>query len=318
MKRMVLLGVLSVACRTVGADDTSKGVDTAKAVDTAPAPRCLVHDDPVSVGELSSADLPETSGLAASRLGDDLLWLHNDSGDQARLFAIETSGALRATLTLDGTFARDWEDAAIGIDPANGLSTLFVGDIGDNARVRSEIIIHRLLEPPLDEVSEGGAFSVTEFDTFQFTYPKSPRDSEALAYDSVTGDLFILTKPLLPETTLFVAHPPFESGKSTELEEVGSLDLTEQTLDGISLVTGADISPDGQHLLVRTYGDVFSIPRESATTHAEWLSNAACPQPTALEQQGEAISFSADGGGYFTISEGAFPPVYRYVAVEKP
>ncbi|NIP96874.1 MAG: hypothetical protein GWO24_26920, partial [Akkermansiaceae bacterium] len=36
------------------------------------------------------------------------------------------------------------------------------------------------------------------------------------------------------------------------------------------------------------------------------------PVPVAFEKQGEAIAFSADGLGYYTIGEGAHVPVYRY------
>jgi len=36
--------------------------------------------------------------------------------------------------------------------------------------------------------------------------------------------------------------------------------------------------------------------------------------PLAMEIQGEAIGFAAEGIAYFTVSEGETPPLYRFSA----
>ena len=43
-----------------------------------------------SAGSVSVSGLSECSGLVASRNNVNVLWVHNDSGDSARLFALDT------------------------------------------------------------------------------------------------------------------------------------------------------------------------------------------------------------------------------------
>ena len=53
-------------------------------------------------GTVTAPALREVSGIATSTDQPDVLWVHNDSGDSARVFAIETTGALLGTFTLSG------------------------------------------------------------------------------------------------------------------------------------------------------------------------------------------------------------------------
>ena len=63
--------------------------------------------------------VPETSGLAVSRRTPGLLWTHNDSGNEAVLFAIDASGTDRGRVRLP-IRTRDWED----VSAASRLYTL--------------------------------------------------------------------------------------------------------------------------------------------------------------------------------------------------
>jgi hypothetical protein len=83
-------------------------------------------------GTINSAALTEVSGLAVCRNNPHVLWLHNDSGDRARIFAVNTAGRLPGIYTLPGVTAIDCEDIAIGPGPGKGTSYIYVGDIGDN------------------------------------------------------------------------------------------------------------------------------------------------------------------------------------------
>ncbi len=75
----------------------------------------------------------ESSGLVVSKKNPNTIWVNNDSGDTARLFAISTTGALRGIYALDGATAFDWEDIAMGPGPKKNVPYLYVGDTGDNA-----------------------------------------------------------------------------------------------------------------------------------------------------------------------------------------
>ena len=91
--------------------------------------------------------IKETSGIAASRRVDNVWWVHNDSGDSARVFAINTSGQTLGEYALSGASAIDWEDIAAGPGPTAGVSYLYVGDIGDNDQKRRDLVIYRIPEP---------------------------------------------------------------------------------------------------------------------------------------------------------------------------
>ena len=54
----------------------------------------------------------------------------------------------------------DWEDIAVGPGPEPGVSYVYIGDIGDNLRLRSTISLLRFPEPDLDNPPE--AITVVE------------------------------------------------------------------------------------------------------------------------------------------------------------
>src|SRR5213083_190144 len=47
---------------------------------------------PKVVGTITSKDIEESSGVAVSRCQANVLWTHNDSGDDAYIYAINTAG----------------------------------------------------------------------------------------------------------------------------------------------------------------------------------------------------------------------------------
>ena len=84
-------------------------------------------------GTVASDAITEASGIAASPRFDNVYWVHNDSGDSARVFAIAGTGQTIGEYALSGATAIDWEDIAAGLGPTAGVSYLYLGDIGDNA-----------------------------------------------------------------------------------------------------------------------------------------------------------------------------------------
>ena len=75
--------------------------------------------------------LTEISGMAASLMHENVVWVHNDSSDAARLYALdlETCDTV-SELRLRGVQARDFE-ALASTRNARGRAALWVGDIGD-------------------------------------------------------------------------------------------------------------------------------------------------------------------------------------------
>ena len=177
---VVLVAVMAAQC---GGDPSSPAPAATTTTTTVlpVATRLCDAAAPTQIGQLQSPELEELSGLAASRQHADVLWAHNDSGDTARIFAIDLTGALRATVDVDVAKAIDWEDIA-----ADG-TTLYVADIGDNQRARTEIFVYRITEP---------ALTATTADAQKITlhYPDGAHDAEALMVDPVGKQLVVVTK----------------------------------------------------------------------------------------------------------------------------
>src|SRR5262245_49971144 len=104
--------------------------------------------------------LDEVSGMEQSRANPGVFWVHNDSGDKPRVYAVSRAGALLGTYTLQGASAVDWEDMSIGPAP-NGSYYLYMADIGDNNARRRSIKIYRVLEPAVKQDQAAATATLT-------------------------------------------------------------------------------------------------------------------------------------------------------------
>ncbi|MEO5566484.1 MAG: hypothetical protein ABIR05_07490, partial [Luteimonas sp.] len=96
-------------------------------------------------GLMLDAQLDEISGLAASHRHADTLWMLNDGGNAAQVYAVGSRGGKLATLRIVGVDNTDWEDiAAFELD---GQHYLLVADTGDNGGLRKTLQLHVIAEP---------------------------------------------------------------------------------------------------------------------------------------------------------------------------
>lgn len=275
-------------------------------------PACPQFSEGVALGKVTTSALSELSGVAASRQQKGVLWVHNDSGDSARFFAIRTDGVLLGTFHLAGVTATDWEDIALGPGPLSGRSYLYIADIGDNAFARHDARLYRLLEPSVPEAAAPADYQITELDSFTLSYPHGPQDAESLLVDPLLGDVLVIGKNASGESPIFQATASqLVPAKGVPMGLLTTLQLEAPDAGG-RLATAGDISPTGDELLVRTYASLSLWRRPPALAWKDALALEPCPVPVAPEPQGEAVGFAADGSGYFSISEGTTPSVYFY------
>ena len=307
---------------SAGADRSADDATTTTVARRSPSQTLLdrVCDGAASVsdaGVVSDPAITEASGVVASRARPDLWWLHNDSDDSARIYAVEDSGQLLATVDLDGAAARDWEDIAIGPGAAPGdPDVIYIGDIGDNALYRNDpgsahdtIRVIRLSEPEVaTDVSAGPLSTEVTAETLTFVYPDGPHDAEALMVDPITGDLLIVTKDWARTgvSRVYRASADQAAGTTATLEQVATVGF-----DMATLVTAADVSPDGAVVALRSYARVDLYPRPAGMPLWAAFDQEPCTGPTPDEFQGEAIGFTADGASYLTLAEGARPVLHR-------
>ena len=269
---------------------------------------CPTFADGVKIGEVETESINEISGLAASRKNEDVLWVHNDSGDSARFYALNVQGELLGTFNLQGASATDWEDMAIGPGSVSGDDYLYLADIGDNSRSRTSIRVYRTLEPAVSADQGPVNVNIADWDELPMQYPASTKyDAETLLIDPVSTDLFIVTKDRAGEGIAHVFRNP--------APHIASVMVTLELVDDITfsqLLTGGDVSPTGNAIILRSYSSGLYWQRAEGTDLWDAFSNSSCSVPIEIEPQGEALAFTADGYGYLTVSEGINQPIYFY------
>jgi hypothetical protein len=257
----------------------------------------LAAEPPAAASQCTAAapavrvtELPEGSGLAASRLVAGRFWAHNDSGSPV-LFALDANGAVTGRLQLSGAAVEDWEAIAVGPCPAG--SCIHVADIGDNDAARRSITIYRLPEP----AEASGTAQVG--DVFHASYPDGAHDAEALLI-APDGRLHIVTKGDTGPVSVYRFPAELRSGSPMRLERVGEPRDTKPPAS--ARVTDGAISPDGQWAVLRTI-DSLTFYRAADLLAARWREAGRAELTSLGEPQGEGVTFGADGA-VFLMGEG--------------
>lgn len=270
---------------------------------------------PEVIGRIRSPQLDEISGVAESRADPRVLFVHNDSGDTPRFFAIDRSGELLAELTLESVpLLLDAEDIALGPGPAGG-SFIYLGDTGNNFATglglpRRKAVVYRIPEPVIDTSSRAAKLSVGEAFPIVFTFPRGARNVEAFFIDPRGGDLVAISKQPDGVSEVLVAPAAMLARGGGELLLVGELHFGRDPLPGNPLPTSASITLDGSAILVRTYSSVFLFERGSGESVMQALARPPRVLPSPPEGQGEAIAFVDADRAYISISEGAHRPLF--------
>jgi len=267
-------------------------------------------------GRLDSPLLRETSGLVAGRRSPGVLWIHNDSGDSTRFFAINQQGELLAEFDLQGPDieAKDWEDIAIGPGRSADASYLYLGDIGDNATRRTTIDVYRVLEPSVDTTARRKKVAIDRGQVERITlqYPGSkPHNAETLLVDPVDGALYVVTKDLDSGRVFRASAEMLKDHAHLTLAQVAAVNPRRFDIR-VTGLTGGDISADGAWIILRNRTEGFLWPRKPGTSLAATLS--ANPEAPCLISvgDGETLGLLPDGSAYFTIQEGVGRPVFRF------
>lgn len=256
-------------------------------------------------GTLEPEELDEASGLAASRVHDDVYFTHNDSGGKPEIFGLHSDGSLAGRWRVADEVNRDWEAIAAGPCPGQDGDCLYVGDTGDNL-VKQESVKIIVVREPLDLSSTDELQPIAVLD---LSYDEGARDVEALFVDA-SGDLYLIDK--YGETdkrgVFYVPSSAFDDASFTA-SRVATL-----TLPGASdgLVTDADLHPTRPLLLVRTYWSVLAYEGESIGEMLESEALYIEGGEFGFEPQGEAIAWSKDGTRFFTTSETQYATVSEW------
>lgn len=236
------------------------------------------RDDPAF--RFNDPDIVESSGLLALPGSGvaGLVVTTNDSGDSGRVFTVDASTGSTVGVTSWTPEPTDVEALA----PA-GPGHVWVGDIGDNQRVRTSIEVLR--------VPVGRGERTASPEAYELVYPDGSYDAEALVTHPITGQLFVITKGVF-SGTVYAAPQPLRADRVNRLQEVG---------EAPGIVTDATFLPGGGGVVMRTY----AAAHLAAFPSWQPVSSVDLPQ----QDQGEGIALA--GRDLLISSEGARSQVLR-------
>lgn len=226
---------------------------------------------PEDVAAFRFADpgIVESSGLTVI---DGLVVTVNDSGDSGRVFTVDP-------VTGETVGVTSWAEDPVDVEalaPA-GPGHVWVGDIGDNRRVRDGVGALR--------VPVGRGERTVEPQAYDLVYPDGARDAEALLSHPLTGRLFVVTKGVFTGS-VYAAPLRLRSDRPNRLVEVARAP---------AIVTDAAFLPAGGGVVMRTYSAAHLVELPS------WRVVETVDLPD--QEQGEGIALA--GRGLLVSTEGA-------------
>jgi hypothetical protein len=267
------------------------------------------YSDPVEVGRIQSPEINESSGLSASEC-QDVLWTHNDAGNEPVIFAMASNGGHLGAWRVENSKNIDWESIATYRDPG-GKCHLLIGDFGDNDENRRDLVIYRVPEP---EVSTETASATAKTplrtqpaEVMRFAYPDGPKNAETILVQPKTGDVYVLTKNKRGPSEVHKLKQEFGSDAVVTTQRVAQLSVPSRP-EG--LLTGGSISPDGTRVMVCDVknGYEYVLPSGAADFDLVWKQK---PMVVNLgsRKQGEGVSYGRDGLTLYASSEKKSTPI---------
>ncbi len=230
------------------------------------------------IGKYTHPDIQESSGIVTSQQFEGVYWTLNDSGNPATLYATKLNGELIQEIAVQGSENFDWE--ALGIDSENRL---WIGEIGNNSRLRQDLKVVVVAEPDPFKDTE-----VEVIASYPYRYPNENVDAEGLFIAG--GTPYIVSKER--ERAVLYRFPTLEPDVKQVLVRVGEF-------TGAKLVTGAGLSEDGTRLAVCTY-DALWVYNGTSDNLAQMIQGA--PRHLPHDFSGEAVCF--DGYDLVLTNEG--------------
>lgn len=235
---------------------------------------------------LDDPSIDESSGIAPSLLHPGEFWTHNDDGARIEAWRFDSTGHC-VKFTLPSGSNRDIEEVATA--RLNGITRIFLADIGDNLKQHLSVRIYAFEEP------ESG--NPANYTTYTLNYPDGKHNAEAFWVDG-RGSFWIVTKDATTAGVYRCASPKVGTNMMKRLGDV----KINSGIGAGRLVTGGAISADQKHVVLRTYLGAWEYRMPS---NGRWWQGSPVFVDLLPETQGEAICYSLDGSKILTTSEGS-------------
>lgn len=281
---------------------------------------------PPVAARVVSAPINEMSGMVKSRKADNRYWVHNDSGDTARIFAITAEG--RSILPTYAKFTRYGDEKEAGKEQWEGFPVLYaenvdweamavderylyVADTGNNFNMRRNLAIYAISE--IDPTASTRSAVIQKWPVHypeQQEFPPGNWHYDAEAMFTADGELYLITKHReTGKPTTFEAGAKLYRLGSRHTEQSNALVLVDSS-PLITAATGADLSPDGSTLAVISYEELWLFQRPesgeewlSAPYHRILLDRSVTEQAEAIAwQDNDTLLVTNEGRDLFRLS----------------
>lgn len=238
-----------------------------------------------------------------------MFWVHNDSGDKARVYLIDSAANLKCTYQLEGIDAIDIED--IAWVELNGKSNIVLADVGDNLGQRSNISLYVFPEPVFSKGTKQDTIAKTFISVKTLSYPGKARDAEAIFVDPLDKQFYVISKREF-QSSLYTADVFGSAADRFQLKPLMRFPFT--------FITAADISSKRDAIIMKNLTNIYYWPIGSNESIVKALQKSYLPIPYEPKPQGEAITFDRLSDGFYTISERPFglDSYLYYYNISKP
>ncbi len=261
---------------------------------------------PVALTPLASLEGPpgtgEVSGIVPSRQWPGVFWVHNDSGDETRIYPVSRDGKLfksargvdKPGVLIGGVINSDWEDIAL-----DASGRVIIGDVGNNSNGRRDLALHYVVEPEPTAGFSGLLKSVFVRYPEQKTWPAAKDDFN---YDCegifTKGDtVYFVTKRRSDTLTRLYRLDNPKPGEVNVLTAVADVDVRGRA-------TGSDATPDGKRLVVLTYDALWMF--EAKTPGGDdWFAGKVWWMPFKDVKGAEGVCFDGPDNILIAAEEGA-------------
>ena len=173
---------------------------------------------------------------------DGTLWTHNDSGGEAKLYAInQVNGTILKTVTVSNASNVDWEDLAFD------NMYLFIGDFGNNSGTRKHLKIYKIKRADLQTKTSVEAEIIEFYYATQTEFTSNSNTNyDCEVFVAYEDKLYLFSKNHGNEETDMYAL-----GMNAGVEVAEKVD----TFNTNALVTGASIDAENKTLALIGYGN---------------------------------------------------------------
>ncbi len=201
----------------------------------------------------------ETSGLENGPNG--WFWTHNDSGNPATLFCIDTTGTIQHSVAVIGDSNVDWEEVT-----KDDEGNLYIGNFGNNSLNRTDLRIVKI--PSIDTCTV--VAHVT--DTINFSYPDQSAFPPTDGYGNFDMEAMFHYQNALHLFSKDRSNPASGYSKHYTLPDVGGTYVA-TLVDSVAVghtsfvfsVTAADISDDGSQVALLTSDRIWLFDNYTGT-----------------------------------------------------